>query len=213
MTTPSKEDGAVSKDSQRKDPVAPSASIHTKNRIEQEPETDTSDKETRPSNEASEAATTPVAVETKTAPTTTSATTAASPNTNTATTTTNTPRLYIGNLHPRVTQVHLESLLHARSLAVQQIQFVASSPTTPASFCFVTLPSVADATRAMQLLHGRMLLGRKLRVQPAHAQTTKQGSLGATSSSSSRAPPTARQQQRSVEDRIAAIRDKLRQGR
>lgn len=213
MTPSSKEDGDVSKDSQRKDPAAPSASIDTKNPIEREPETDTSDKETRPSNEASEATTTPVAVEAKTAPATTT-TTAATLNTNTATTTTNTPRLYIGNLHPRVTQVHLESLLHARSLAVQQIQFVTSSPTTPASFCFVTLPSVADATRAMQLLHGRMLLGRKLRVQPAHAQTTKQGSLGSASSSgSSRAPPSARQQQRSVEDRIAAIRDKLRQGR
>jgi hypothetical protein len=213
MTSPTRNDGAApSKDSQpTKDPVAALtradvSPVQTANRVEEKTTPDISDKETRSLNEATDSATTTAVAE--------ASTTAAVPIATAATTTTTTPRLYIGNLHPRVTQVHLESLLHARNLGVEQIQFVSSSPTTPASFCFVTLPSLADASRAMQLLHGRLLLGRKLRVQPAHAPTTTKpsasSSLGSSiSSSSSHRALTARQQQRSVEDRIAAIRDKL----
>ena len=115
------------------------------------------------------------------------------------------PRLYVGNLHPRVTQVHLESLLTARSLAVQQIQFMTTANSS-ASFCFVTLPSVADATRAIQLLHGRKLMGHSLVVQPAHQQQPSPAMGAATKTASS---SSAKKERRSLDDQIQAIRQKL----
>lgn len=145
-----------------------------------------------------------------------------------------TPRLYVGNLHPRVTETHLESLLTARSLAVQQIQFILSSNNHVATsssqqspqknqFAFVTLPSKADAARAIQLLHGRKLMGRFLVVQPAHEQQTQQQQYyaphnrrgakpvgnylgtGTTSNSISK-----NREKRQLDDQIEAIRSKLK---
>ena len=125
------------------------------------------------------------------------------------------PRLYVGNLHPRVTQVHLESLLNARSLAVQRIQFISNANHQGShAFCFVTLPSIADATRAIQLLHGRKLMGRSLVVQPAHEQQQHQsaGERGSRiSSSSSLLPGGGRKERRQLDDQIAAIRQKLQE--
>ena len=124
------------------------------------------------------------------------------------------PRLYVGNLHPRVTQVHLESLLSARSLAVQRIQFIATSASSGASFCFVTLPSVADATRAIQLLHNRKLMGRHLIVQPAHEQQ-QQPSSSSSSSTTTRGNThrgvSGKKERRQLDDQIQAIRQKLKE--
>ena len=104
-------------------------------------------------------------------------------------------RLYVGNLHPRVTAVHLERLLAARSLAAQNIVAKPGG----GNFMFVTLPSLADAVRAQQLLHGRTLLGRRLVVQPAHTPQE---------SSTQRAPRSQRQ----LDDQIKAIQQKLQGG-
>lgn len=148
------------------------------------------------------------------------------------TTTVTSPRVYIGNLHARVTQVHLESLLTARSLAVERIAFISSSsgsnvssaPThhrqqnnnnhksnnnKPGSsgqhhYAFVTFPSTADAARAIQLLHGRQLMGRPLVVQPARPKPTDGGSIAAGGSANSNAT------KRNVEDQIRAIQQKLK---
>lgn len=123
------------------------------------------------------------------------------------------PRLYVGNLHPRVTQVHLESLLSARSLAVQRIQFIASA-TTGASFCFVTLPSVADATRAIQLLHNRKLMGRHLVVQPAHEQQQPSSSSSTTTRGNTgqqHRGVSVKKERRQLDDQIQAIRQKLKE--
>ena len=129
------------------------------------------------------------------------------------TTTITTPRLYIGNLHPRVTAVHLESLLSKRGLAVEQIHFL-RKPGQVAGFCFVTFASTAEAARAVQLLHGRKLVGRALVVQPAHQQQQPaQMSWGGGGSPTNTAAPSARggetRQKRQLEDQIQAIRQKL----
>ena len=131
------------------------------------------------------------------------------PQSNTATAKITTPRLYIGNLHPRVTAVHLESLLSKRGLAVEQVQFVQKPPA--AAFCFVTLASVADAARAISLLHRRQLCGRPLVVQPAHSQQPQHNNTTASSATAraGASAATTGKEKRKLEDQIQALRQKL----
>lgn len=135
-----------------------------------------------------------------------------------------TRRLYIGNLHARVSQVHLESLLTKRHLAVEQVQFIRPASTTTTTgannqFAFCTLASKADAARAIQLLHGRKLMGRSLVVQPAHQQqshsssssSASQGATRSSSGSSTRLHTNTGRERRQLDDQIQAIRQKLKQ--
>ena len=133
----------------------------------------------------------------------------------------NTPRLYIGNLHPRVTAVHLESLLTKRGLAVTETGITllhkpgaspSSSSSSSHSYAFCTLASVADARRARQLLHGRTLLGRTLVVQPAHAKAPSQAAIRGTSVANSTHTSNPTSTKRQLDQQIQAIRQKLREG-
>ena len=169
--------------------------------------------------------TTPQHETTNDSSTTTTTTTTTSTTADRNVTTTTTRRVYVGNLHPRVTAVHLESLFQKRQLACESIQFIPTRTTGSdtrhyrSHFCFCTFASRADAVRAMQIFHQRKLLGRPLVVQPAHESSSS--SAGPSSFARGTSTTTTRtaslqqqqQQQRQLDEQIRALRQKIQEKR
>jgi RNA recognition motif-containing protein len=95
-----------------------------------------------------------------------------------------TPRLYIGGLHPRVTQTHVEKLMmpygtvqDVRLIVKQQHSTTTATTSTSSNFAFCQYASIAQAQAAMTALNGRLLLGKRLLVRPANNQQ-QSSSLG-----------------------------------
>jgi RNA recognition motif-containing protein len=97
--------------------------------------------------------------------------------------------LYIGGLHPRVAQAHLEKLLQPFG-DIQRLDFLEKR-----GICFCQYSSQNEARAAQTALHGRTLLGRVLKVQPA-----KQSKDGAS---------VKRRGEASLDARIQALKRKL----
>jgi RNA recognition motif-containing protein len=72
-----------------------------------------------------------------------------------------TATLYIGGLHPRVARAHMEKLLQPFG-NIQRLNFLEKR-----GICFCQYSSPSEARAAQTALHGRTLLGRMLKVQPA----------------------------------------------
>lgn len=103
-------------------------------------------------------------------------------------------RLFIGNLHPRVSKAHLEKLLQpywstsSSSSKIMDIRLCFHPNGQPRGFAFCEFPTPHDAQAAIQALHGRTLLSRRLIVQEASnshgsssSATTKNNTMNATS--------------------------------
>jgi RNA recognition motif-containing protein len=111
--------------------------------------------------------------------------------------------IYIGGLHPRVAQVHLEKLLQPYGtirrlqLCVPKHQTASSSSNHHYAFC--EYASIEQAQVAMNTLHGRTLLGKTLTVQPAKERSSQGGLLKRPATTSEKA----------IESRIQAVKRKL----
>lgn len=108
--------------------------------------------------------------------------------------------VYVGGLHPRVAQVHLEKLMKPFGTA-KRLCLCSKSGRI---FAFCEYENAEEAQAATKALHGRRLLGNTLTVRPAH-QANNKGILrnGTTDSMD------ARQEQVSIESKILALKRKL----
>jgi len=88
--------------------------------------------------------------------------------------------VFIGGLHPRITQTHVEKMCMSHGTIVR-LHLIERKGY---AFCQYARPS--EAAAAMQALDGRGLLGRRLLVRPAHSDQQQQhggSGLGAGSNS------------------------------
>lgn len=120
---------------------------------------------------------------------------------------TTTPTLFIGSLHPRVAEVHLEKLFSSygkiKRLTIQTPKKTGNQ--NRSNFAFVEFSSIREAQAAMTAVHEKVLLGKTLIVKPANESEKDRSRRGGVKSS-----PLSRQQERkSVEDKIQALKRKL----
>ena len=105
----------------------------------------------------------------------------------------NTTTLYVGNLHPRISQPHIEKLFqpYGEIVRINQIKpmkmkesfnttrtgvTTSSSSNTfvPYGYTFVQFNSIESARLAMQKIDQVTLLGKQLIVRPAHSQNNQE---------------------------------------
>eukprot|EP00978_Attheya_sp_CCMP212_P006095 scaffold13731_cov51-Attheya_sp.AAC.6 len=117
--------------------------------------------------------------------------------------------LFVGGLHPRVADVHLQKLFQPYGTVQRVFQCRHPGNDQPKGFGFVDYESTECAQLAMERLNGRVLLGRTLRVRPA---TQKSEPLTSSSSSGilTTAIPTdlrsVQKQKSNIESRIEAVK-------
>lgn len=85
----------------------------------------------------------------------------------TRTTSSGSSKVYVGNLHLRVQQVHLEKLLQPYGTVVNIHVCYAKETGRPKGYAFCQFANARQASAAMAALHGRKLLGKSLVVQSA----------------------------------------------
>jgi RNA recognition motif-containing protein len=121
--------------------------------------------------------------------------------------------LYIGGLHPRVAKIHLEKLM--QKFGTMDRLDVKITPTTHFAFC--EYQSIAQAQAAMVALDGRMLLGKRLMVKPANAQSTNSTMQHAATSSTAgtalSSPANINREKQRVEDKIQQVRQKIEEAK
>ena len=71
-------------------------------------------------------------------------------------------RVYIGNLHPKITSIHVEKLF-SKVGPVLEVNMFASR-----GYAFCEMKDPAHAEKAVAILHKRSLMGRPLTVRPAN---------------------------------------------
>ncbi|KKY25520.1 putative ribonucleoprotein [Phaeomoniella chlamydospora] len=91
--------------------------------------------------------------------------------------TTNSSRLYVGNLLYTAQKVDVEQLFTANGYNIVNVTmsvdpFTGRNP----SYCFVDLESADDAASAMEQLNGQDVLGRAVRINPGVAKKSSDGS-------------------------------------
>jgi RNA recognition motif-containing protein len=124
-----------------------------------------------------------------------------------------TSTLYIGGLHPRVAKIHLEKLM--QKFGTMHRLDVKITPTNQFAFC--EYQSIAQAQAAMVALDGRMLLGKRLMVKPANAQSTnptmQHAATSSTAGTTSSAPVNINREKQRVEDKIQQVRQKIEEAK
>ena len=133
-----------------------------------------------------------------------------------------TPSLFVGNLHPRISDLHLEKLFKPYG-ELLRIHIVTGSPPTetskpraaqkqppkhfslsqkPRGYAFVEYKTVESAKWAISRLNGRQLLGKSLAVRPSHRKQNESGAKNPTSD---------RKEYAALESRIEAVKKAIEQ--
>jgi len=119
--------------------------------------------------------------------TTSTTSTADTTTTTTSTTTSSSNKIYVGNIHARVQQVHLEKLLQPYGTVVHVHVCYHKDSGHPRGYAFCQFANARQATAAIAALHGRKLLGKLLVVQSAKQEgTTTSTSASAKGSTTSK---------------------------
>lgn len=119
--------------------------------------------------------------------------------------------VFIGGLHPRILQAHLEKMCQPYG-TIERLHFCDKKGY---AFCEYTNSEQAEA--AMQALDGRGLLGRRLMVRPAHdqqhtgnhARNASSSAWQNRSSTSSSSKNDPEKEKNRIEAKIAAVKRKL----
>lgn len=118
----------------------------------------------------------------------------------------NTCTVYVGGIHSRMAQVHLEKLMKPYGTTKRLHLCIKNNGR---NFAFCEYERVEDAMAAVHALHGRRLLGNTLAVRPAH-QESKMGLLRHNGGShNSNKPMDLKQEQRAIDSKIEALKRKL----
>jgi RNA recognition motif-containing protein len=114
--------------------------------------------------------------------------------------------VYVGGIHSRMAQVHLEKLMKPYGTTKRLHLCIKNNGR---NFAFCEYERVEDAMAAVHALHGRRLLGNTLAVRPAH-QESKMGLLRHNGGShNSNKPMDLKQEQRAIDSKIEALKRKL----
>jgi RNA recognition motif-containing protein len=146
-------------------------------------------------------------------------------------------RIFIGNLHPRVSKAHLEKLLQpywssssssSSTTTIMDIRLCFHPNGQPRGFAFCEFPTSHDAQAAIHALHGRTLLSRTLIVQEAspagnntknnmtttsHNQYYNHAGRGGTRDSAGASVTTPRREMKreEINDKIAKLKRALQE--
>jgi RNA recognition motif-containing protein len=112
----------------------------------------------------------------------------------------NTTTVYVGGLHARIAQVHLEKLMKPYGIT-KRLHLCNKNGR---HFAFCEYEQVEEARAAVKALHGRRLLRNTLSVRPAH----KESKLGILRNEISK-PLDINQERRAIEGKIEALKRKL----
>ena len=112
----------------------------------------------------------------------------------------NTTTVYVGGLHARIAQVHLEKLMKPYG-TTKRLHLCNKNGR---HFAFCEYEQVEEAKAAVKALHGRRLLRNTLSVRPAH----KENNLGILRNEI-RKPLDINQERRAIEGKIEALKRKL----
>uniref|UniRef100_A0A7S2PNA3 RRM domain-containing protein n=1 Tax=Leptocylindrus danicus TaxID=163516 RepID=A0A7S2PNA3_9STRA len=146
-----------------------------------------------------------------------------------------TTTLYVGSLHPRVLEVHLQKLFEPFGIVKRCYLKTRAQPTATAStyggqhntaadripqnYAFVEMESISSARRAMMKLNGRELLRKTLVVRPANQQKQYQqqsgGSSGSNGCSREKSPPKSsiKHEKKELEDKISSLKRAIEEKR
>lgn len=119
------------------------------------------------------------------------------------------PTVYIGNLHPRVAQVHLEKLMK-RFGTIERLELCFDRMGRPRGYAFCEYQTKESAQTAMDTLHNRRLSGRNLVVRPANDQSPRDTG-GLLLNQQQPKQRTNKRNRASLDDTIAALKGKLQQ--
>jgi hypothetical protein len=134
----------------------------------------------------------------------------------------NTPTLYVSNLHPRITETHLELMFKPYG-EIARVFFARSGGgtgsaaqkgqdnsrvqrSTQKGYAFVEYKTVNAAKIGIEKLDGRLLLGRNVLVRPAHSKQNsddRENNDGSTTSEKNR---QVRKQKYEVQNKIEALK-------
>jgi RNA recognition motif-containing protein len=113
--------------------------------------------------------------------------------------------VFMTGMSPSLTKMHIEKLF-GKFGTVHRVDIKTSK--TGALFCFCELDSVENAQKAIDNLNGRMLLHKRLVVQPAHERTGgSHYSTVITQSSSSHTNPA--RERKMLDRKIEELKQKL----
>uniref|UniRef100_A0A7S4N508 RRM domain-containing protein n=1 Tax=Odontella aurita TaxID=265563 RepID=A0A7S4N508_9STRA len=133
-----------------------------------------------------------------------------------------TSTLFVGGLHPRVADVHLQKLFQPYGTITRIFQVKHKEGSLigqPKGYAFVEFLTVDSARSAIKRIDGRMLLGRTLHVRPAHNKTeggaTPDENAGAGGSGGSKPTDTRslRKEKSEVESKIEAVKRAIEEKR
>lgn len=138
-----------------------------------------------------------------------------------------TATLFVGNLHPRIGDAHLQKLFSPYG-TLNRVSIVKHSSGVnmgqPRGYAFVEFASVESARMAIRRVDGRRLLNKTLAVRPAHEKTGASGGAsdsegrGSTSGTagagaSTPDPKKARKEKSEVESKIEAVKKAIEEKR
>lgn len=128
-----------------------------------------------------------------------------------------TSTLFVGGLHTRVADVHLQKLFQPYGTVARIFQVKhkeGSLAGQPKGYAFVEYSTVDSAKLAIERIDGKVLLGRTLHVRPAH---TKTETAGDNSSAPGESKPSdarsIRKEKSEVESKIEAVKRAIEEKR
>ena len=116
-----------------------------------------------------------------------------------------TSTVYIGGLHTRITEAHVEKLMQSHG-TVRRISLLQSKG-QPSLYAFCEFETIEQAAAAIAALDGRALLGKRLLVRPAHGSPSKTSNPLAPSQPKQEKSPE--KERKRIESTIQAIKRKL----
>lgn len=116
--------------------------------------------------------------------------------------------LFVTGLAHAINKRHIEKLFSKFGTTKRISEFMTSQKSSSSSrFCFVEYESIENAQKAMDNLHGRSLLTKRLVVLPAHANTDDNSS----STRKPAAPLNPKKERILIDQKIAALKKKIKE--
>jgi len=114
--------------------------------------------------------------------------------------------IFVTGFAHSINKTHVERLFSKFGTTERISEFMTSQKSASASrYCFVEYDSIESAQKAMDNLHGRTLLRKRLAVLPAHANTED------TSSGRNTAPLNPKKERILIDQKITALKKKIKE--
>lgn len=114
--------------------------------------------------------------------------------------------VFVTGLAPGLARIHIEKLFQKFGNVVR-LDIKTSKTNAASRFCFCEFDTLESAQNAMDNLNGRMLLHKRLVVQPAHERDSSASQAGSLSSKSSSMSPA--KEERLIDKKIEELKRKI----